>query len=155
MTEHQAAEYLDTAFLFRAAENADHPDWPIGYGDCYKAWQKLLAAYEAMLAEEGITHASGEPIELINPANGVAWSSPHATRVSLITHLIIDGHVPPAIMMKIAGHARFIMTIYYTKVGLSGIQNAIKPGQRRLKPLNTRPSNATSSAQRLSRCAKK
>lgn len=129
----QTAEYPDTAFLFRAAENATHPAWPIGSSECYNAWQKLLAAYEALLAEEGIKHPSGEPIELINPASGLAWSSPHATRASLITHLILDGDVSPVIMMKIAGHARFIMTIYYTKAGLAGIQHAIKAGTEKIE----------------------
>lgn len=133
ITGARAAEYPDTAFLFRAAENADHPTWPIRGGECYNAWQKLLAAYEAILAEEDIKHPSGEPIELINPVNGLAWSSPHATRPSLITHLILDGDVSPAIMMKIAGHARFIMTIYYTKAGLAGIQQAIKAGTEKLE----------------------
>lgn len=132
-TKEQAAEYPDTAFLFRAAENSDHPAWPIGSGTCYVAWQKLLAAYQLILADEGIKHPSGEPIELINPTNGLAWSSPHATRVSLITHLIMDGNVPPTIMMKIAGHARFIMTIYYTKASLAGIQNALISGAERIE----------------------
>ena len=132
-TEEQASEYPDTAFLFRAAENSAQPAWPIVSGDCYKAWQKLLTAYQDVLTKEGITHPSGQPIQLINQTNGRAWSSPHATRVSLITHLIMDGNVPPAIMMKIAGHARFIMTIYYTKVGLTGIQNALKAGAEKIE----------------------
>lgn len=132
-TNEQTAEYPDTAFLFRTPENIDHPNWPIGSGECYLAWQKLLAAYEKTLADECIRHPSGEPIELINPMRGTAWSSPHATRVSLITHLILDGDVPPVIMMKIAGHARFIMTIYYTKVGLAGIQSAIKVGSEKIE----------------------
>jgi len=129
----QALEYPDTAFLFRAPENLDNPSWPITSDACDKAWQKLLTSYESVLAEEDIKHPSGEPISLINPDNGRAWSSPHATRTSLITHLIIDGDVPPILMMKIAGHARFIMTIYYTKVGITNIQNAIKEGTERIE----------------------
>jgi hypothetical protein len=132
-SEDRASDYPDTAFLFRAAENADRPAWPIKSDVCHMAWQKLLASYEAILAEQGIKHPSGEPIELINPENGSAWSSPHATRTSLITHLVMDGGVPPAIMMKIAGHARFIMTIYYTKAGLVDIQNAIKAGTEKIE----------------------
>lgn len=132
-SEERAAEYPDAAFLFRAAEDSDHPHWPISSKSCASAWQKLLVAFENVLAKENFKHPSGEPIQLINPENGRAWSSPHATRTSLITHLILDGNVPPTIMMKIAGHARFIMTIYYTKAGLAGIQNAIRAGTEQIE----------------------
>jgi len=132
-SEEQNAEYPDTAFLFRTAENPEHPNWPIGTGVCANAWQRLLAAFELILAEEKLMHPSGVPIQLINPENSRAWSSPHATRTSLITHLVLDGNVPPAIMMKIAGHTRLIMTIYYTKVGLVDIQNAIREGAKKVE----------------------
>lgn len=135
MTEEQAAEYPDTAFLFRAPENTENPDWPIFASQCKYAWHKLLSAYEVILAEKGVKHPSGEPIQLINPENGLPWSTQHSTRVSLITHLIMDGDVSPLIMMKIAGHARFIMTIYYTKAGLTGIQNAIRGGTAKLEEM--------------------
>jgi hypothetical protein len=75
------------------------------------------------------------PIELINPENGWPWSSPHATRVSLITHMILDGNVPIELMMKIVGHARFIMTIYYTKLGLTRIQEALKGAVQKLEAI--------------------
>ena len=126
-------DYPDTAFLFRVPESSDHPDWPIGSGAAAHAWQTLMAAFEKALDDQGIRTPIGERIELINRLNGRAWSSPHATRPSLITHLIMDGNVPPIIMQKVAGHARFIMTLYYTKAGLSGIQNAIKKGTKELE----------------------
>ena len=126
-------DYPDTTFLFRLPEIADHPDWPIASGSAATTWQSLMIAFEKALDEQGIRSPTGERIELINPLNGRAWSSPHATRPSLITHLIMDGNVPPLIMMKVAGHARFIMTLYYTKAGLAGIQNAIKNGVKELE----------------------
>jgi transposase-like protein len=127
----QLAEYPDTAFLFRAPESPGIKG-PISAFGSSDAWQKLMLAYENILLKEGIQHASGGPIELINPENGRAWSSPHATRVSLITHLILDGHVPVELMMKIVGHAHFIMTVYYTKPGLTRIQDAIKGATEKL-----------------------
>ncbi len=132
MNADRLLKYPDTAFLFRAPENSD-PTWPIYNNQCNTAWHKLIRAFEDCLNAEGIKHPSGEPIELINPENGLAWSTQHATRVSLITHLIVDGDVPPIMMMKIAGHARFIMTIYYTKVGLASIQDAIKTGSEKIE----------------------
>lgn len=133
MSEERLTQYPDTAFLFRAPEIAEHPNWPISKNVLAKTWQKLIAAYEEVLAKENVLHPSGEPIHLINPDNGRAWSSPHATRVSLITHMIMDGDVSPVIMMKIAGHARFIMTLYYTKAGFTSINNAIKRGSEKLE----------------------
>ncbi|MDP1732871.1 MAG: VPA1269 family protein [Sulfuritalea sp.] len=131
----ELAEYPDTAFLFRTPEDKEHPDWPLSSSDSQKAWQKLMAAYQDVLAQEGITRPGGEPIELINPINGAAYSSQHSTRVSLITHLILDANVGVEIMMKLAGHARFIMTVYYTKAGLTHIQDAIKVGTEKLEAM--------------------
>lgn len=129
------AVYPDAAFLFRAPENSEHPNWPLSNSDTSKTWQKLMAAYQDVLAQEGITRPGGMPIELIDPDTGNAISSPHATRVSLITHLVLDGDVSVEVMMKLAGHARFIMTIYYTKAGLSHIQDAIKVGTEKLEAM--------------------
>lgn len=134
-TNEELAQYPDTAFLFRAPEFKENPDWPIGSMECGNTWITLLSAYEEILSKEGIKHQSGEKIELINPETGRAWSTQHATRVSLITHLIIDGNVPVEIMMKIAGHARFVMTVYYTKVGITNIQNAIQVATKQLEEI--------------------
>ncbi len=127
----QLAEYPETAFLFRTPENPGEAG-PIGTGASKDAWRKLLTSYEGILLSEGIRHPSGNRIELINPENGWPWSSPHSTRVSLITHMILDGNVPVELMTKIVGHARLIMTVYYTKVGLTRIQDAIQGAAEKL-----------------------
>ena len=131
LNKDQLAEYPETAFLFRAPEFANESG-PISSSAAQDAWQKLMSGYETILLKEGFRGPSGEPIELINRENGRAWSSPHATRVSLITHLILDGDVPIELMMKIVGHTRFMMTVYYTKVGLNRIQEAIKGAAEKL-----------------------
>lgn len=125
VSKEKLAEYSDTAFLFRAPE---YPEFtgPIGAAQSNHSWKKLMAAYECILLKKEIRHPSGKPIQLINPENGFPWSSPHATRVSLITHMILDGNVPIELMMKVVGHARFIMTVYYTKLSLGSMQDAIK-----------------------------
>jgi DNA-binding NarL/FixJ family response regulator len=132
-SKNRLQDYPDTAFLFRLPEDAKHPDWPLSSNRANVAWQILLTAFESALGEQGIRSPTGERIELINPETGRAWSSPHATRPSLITHLIMDGNVPPIIMTKVVGHARFIMTLYYTKAGLVGIQNSIKQATKVLE----------------------
>lgn len=124
-------QYPDTAFLFRLIEDTKAVG-PLSSNEIESFWCRLMAAYEEILWNEGITHPGGKRIELINPANGNPWSSPHATRVSLITHLIVDGKVPVEIMMKLVGHQRFIMTVYYTKVGLKTIEHAIKDATLKL-----------------------
>lgn len=124
-------QYPDTAFLFRLIEDREAVG-PLSSSEIEGFWCRLMSAYEEILWSEGITHPGGGRIELINPANGHPWSSPHATRVSLITHLIVDGNVPVEIMMKLVGHQRFIMTIYYTKIGLKTIEHAIKDATEKL-----------------------
>ena len=125
-------QYPDTAFLFRLMEDKEAVG-PVSSNEIDGFWCRLMSAYEEILWSEGITHPGGKKIELINPLNGNPWSSPHSTRVSLITHLIIDGNVPVEIMMKLVGHQRFIMTVYYTKVGLKNIEHAIKDATIKLE----------------------
>ncbi|MFO1397879.1 MAG: VPA1269 family protein [Burkholderiales bacterium] len=115
--------YPDAVFLFRTAETEGATQFPVSHGVCDKAWQNIMAEYEVVLDGEQRRNPDGSPIKLI--VNGRAEVSPHALRVSLITHLILDGDITPELMMKIVGHARFIMTIYYTKPGLTRIQDAI------------------------------
>lgn len=115
--------YPDAVFLFRTAETEGATQYPVSHGVCDKAWQNIMSEYEVALSNEGRRNPDGTAIKLI--VNGRSEVSPHGLRVSLITHLILDGDMPPELMMKIVGHARFIMTIYYTKPGLRRIENAI------------------------------
>jgi hypothetical protein len=100
--------------------------FPISYGACWKAWQRLIEAYEHLLIEENRTHPDGSEIELIHKETGNAKVSPHGLRVSLITQLILDGGMPIEMMVRIVGHATFLMTIYYVKPGLVRIREALK-----------------------------
>ena len=116
--------YPDVTFLLRTPEAPGEEMFPVSYGACYKAWQSLMAAYEELLAKEGKRHSDGSPIRLTQ--DGKALITPHGLRVSLITHLILDGGMPVELMVRIVGHARFIMTIYYVKPGLERLQQALK-----------------------------
>ena len=128
--QREKAQYLDTAFLFRAPENSQHPDWPMAMGVTKLTWQLLLRSYEEVAnVERAAMKPPLKPLELINPANGRPYASQHSTRVSLITHFVMDGGVSPIIMMKVAGHSRFIMTLYYVKVTDGKIREALKAGR--------------------------
>ena len=68
----------------------------------------------------------------MNPETGRTRYPLHGNRVSLITAFIIDGGIEPALMMKIVGHCRLIMTLYYTKPGYTHLQNALKGAAEKL-----------------------
>ncbi|MDH6182649.1 VPA1269 family protein [Polaromonas sp. CG_23.6] len=120
----QKAQYPDACFLFRTPETPQEAQFPLSNGMMDAAWQKLLAAFEESLATEAQVHADGSRIELLDK-NGRAITSLHGMRVSLITHFIMHGDMQPELMMKIVGHARMIMTIYYTKPGMSELRDAL------------------------------
>ncbi len=129
-SETSCSTYPDAAFLFRTAEVADAKEYPPGNGLIDKAWQTLIADYETILELENKRNPDGSSIRLVN--NGRSEFPPHSLRVSLITHLILDGDMPPELMMKIVGHARFVMTIYYTKPGSQRIEDALQNAAKAL-----------------------
>ena len=129
-SESDCSDYEPSVFLFRTPESEGLTQYPVSAGVCYKVWQIIITEYQNILFAEGKRDLNGEPIELV--ADGKSEVTLHGLRVSLITHLILDGGVPPLLMMKIVGHARFIMTIYYTKPGLQRIEDAIEGAAQRL-----------------------
>lgn len=130
-SERVCSTYPDTCFLFRTPEFEGMEAFPVAYSGCFKAWQNLMQAYEQLLAEEGKTHEDGSPIELTQ--NGRALMTPHGLRVSLITHLIVDAGMSLDMMVRIVGHASFLMTLYYVKPGLVRIREALKSATRVLE----------------------
>ena len=125
MSQAQKAAYPDTCFLFRTPEVAGEKHLPVSNGHIDHAWQRLLKAFEDMLAASGEAHEDGSPIIFIDPETKRSEIVLHGLRVSLITHFIVDGGMPPELMMKIVGHVRLLMTLYYTKPGLSDIRDAL------------------------------
>ncbi|KQT34143.1 VPA1269 family protein [Methylophilus sp. Leaf414] len=123
-SEIASSTYPDAVFLFRTPESeGKNKQFPVASFLCDRAWQVIMAGYEQLLDLEGKTNPDFSKI--IFMSNGRSQISLHGLRVSLITHLILDGGVPPILMMKIVGHARFIMTLYYTKPGLQRIEDAL------------------------------
>ena len=64
--------------------------------------------------------------------------TPHSMRVSLITAFVVDAKVPIHIVQKLVGHARIVMTIYYTKIGLAEMRDELSEGQKRALAAGTK-----------------
>jgi len=134
----QLANCPDTAFLFRVAESTDRRDLPINMSSLDRPWFLCLEELQKRLHRRGETMPNGDPIKLVPDVehrvrgSNVTFFTLHSLRVSLITALAIDGQVPLAILQKIAGHSRLIMTLYYTKPGATQTREAIQAGVERL-----------------------
>jgi len=135
----QLGEYPPTAFLFRMPEaKPSERHLPIPFTLLDTPWFNLLEHLETRLAAQGAAHTNGARICFLPPKgdrkNSRTTHFPlHSLRVSLITALAQDGEVRPEILMKIVGHSRLLMTIYYTKFGESFIRLKMEEAQSHLE----------------------
>ena len=58
--------------------------------------------------------------------------TPHSMRVSLITAYVVDGGLPPAVVMKVVGHSSIVMTIYYCKFSHGQIRERFDEAEKRM-----------------------
>lgn len=121
-TDGQLASYSPACFLFRLPEEPPElRGLPVSDGVLAYAWANLLEGLQNELAAKGETHPGGQSIIFIgrdDKGRIVFNDFPlHSLRVSLITAFALDGGVPFAILQKLVGHARLLMTLYYTKPG--------------------------------------
>ncbi|WPC68318.1 integrase family protein [Rhodoferax ferrireducens] len=120
-------------FLFRdaAASGADRQK-PLTDLAIHRPWYLLLAFLEKRCAERGETLDDGTPIEFVEQGTAInTYYPPHALRVSLISYLVLDLQLPIAVVSKlIAGHARIIMTLYYTKFGHAYMKEVLDLAER-------------------------
>lgn len=56
--------------------------------------------------------------------------TPHSMRVSLITAYVIEFGLPIEIIMKLAGHASIVMSIYYVKIGAEFLRRRMNEGEK-------------------------
>lgn len=139
-SEEGRAAFVDNYFLFRAAEGKTELErrCPPLVGAVEGCWEKLLLTFEKTLAKNGETHADGSPIILFDRAGagkrkaGRPIYSMHGLRVSLITALAMDGGMDIQTLMKLVGHSRLLMTIYYIKPGFKHMKDAIMGATQRL-----------------------
>ncbi|WLI13589.1 MULTISPECIES: VPA1269 family protein [Pseudomonas] len=134
----QLAAYPDSCFLFRLPESGIYErQLPLKETTLSPAWFRLLEALEQRLADREETHSNGTPIRFLPPQeeqnNGLTTLFPlHSLRVSLITALALEGQVPFAVLQKLVGHSRLIMTLYYTKPGATRIHDMLLDAAERL-----------------------
>jgi hypothetical protein len=125
-----------TCFLFRdAAGQGDDRFKPIaGTSVIDWLWFKLLKALENQCAANKVLDLAGNPLVFVQPDTQMTTYYPlHSLRVSLITAYALEGGVPMAILSKcIAGHARLIMTLYYTKAGITYCTETMDAATKRL-----------------------
>ncbi len=110
-------------FLFRDAATEGNDRYkPLGSAGIIEAlWYKLLLELQNQCVTNKLLDLSGNPLVFVKADSIITTYYPlHALRVSLITAYALEGGVPMTILSKcIAGHARLIMTLYYTKVGIT------------------------------------
>jgi hypothetical protein len=130
-----------TCFLFRDAasrlkQTRNDERKPITMIRIEGMWVKLLAAYEDKLAVAGVRDASGQALKFLKlRRKNLSVSTPyfplHALRVSLIT-AFADGGMGLEVLMRLAGHTRLVMTIYYRKLNTWQLNSAMKQAQESL-----------------------
>lgn len=124
------AEYPPASFLFRTPEAPMEAVLPVGPQALNSCWSAMQADFENILRELGIRNPDGTNVILVQ--DGLSKCSLHGLRVSLITHLAMDGGMPIEMLQKVVGHCSFLMTVYYCKPGLARIEEAITGAMERL-----------------------
>lgn len=120
-----------TCFLFRDPTDVVG-DKPLIDLSLNRLWYKLLARLEERCSKTGETLDDGTHLRFVDPdSQTTTYFSLHALRVSLISYLILDLNLPVAVVSKlIAGHARIIMTLYYTKFGKAYMREVLAKAER-------------------------
>jgi hypothetical protein len=123
-----------SCFLFRdaAAYGEDRSKPIVGKTAIESVWVPLLQKLEAQCAERRLFDAAGRPLVFVK-SRKTTYYPLHSLRVSLITAYALEGGVPMQILSKcIAGHARLIMTLYYTKAGITYCTDIMNEATKRL-----------------------
>jgi len=124
-----------TCFLFRdASEEKKNKIKPIRQQGLEPLWYKLLLDLQRQCE---LLEGSQEEHKLKFIKNKHTTFYPlHSLRVSLITAYALEGGVPMPILSKcIAGHARLVMTLYYTKAGITYVSEKMDEAEKKMAEL--------------------
>src|SRR5690606_31635951 len=121
----------EITFLFRNPTSIGQEHLPIGVNGVDYLWYKTLKQLEVQL-EENTSSEEEKTLKFVRPDSIRTTYYPlHSLRVSLITAYALEGGVPMPILSKaIAGHARLIMTLYYTKAGISYVTDTMNQAEK-------------------------
>lgn len=120
-----------STFLFRNPISATQKHLPIRCQSLEPIWYKTLNKLEEQL-KGNASCKEEQALHFVNLNSYVTTYYPlHSLRVSLITAYALEGGVPMPILSKaIAGHARLIMTLYYTKAGISYVTDMMNKAEK-------------------------
>lgn len=122
-----------SALLFRdpTYQSKEDNSKPIRKEGLEPLWHRLLSELEKKLQASNDT---GDAVQLNFIKNKQTTLYPlHSLRVSLITAYALEGGVPMPILSKcIAGHARLVMTLYYTKAGITYVSEKMNEAEQKL-----------------------
>ncbi|MEA4847166.1 MAG: VPA1269 family protein [Clostridiaceae bacterium] len=120
-----------TVFLFRNPSSVGDENLPVRSTGLQPLWFKLLSQLEQNV-KSSASSTEEKSIKFIK--NEWATFYPlHSLRVSLITAYALEGGVPMPILSKaIAGHARLVMTLYYTKAGISYVSDMMTQAESKI-----------------------
>lgn len=120
-----------TTFLFRNPSAQGERHLPMRKEGLAPLWHKALAELEYKIKTYGASEGE-KSIRFIKNKETTLYPL-HSLRVSLITAYALEGGVPMPILSKaIAGHARLIMTLYYTKAGISYVTDKMNQAEHNI-----------------------
>jgi hypothetical protein len=121
-----------TCFLFRnASAEKENKDKPIISKGLEPLWYKLLLELQRK-CESLEDSQDGHKLKFIKNKHTTFYPL-HSLRVSLITSYALEGGVPMPILSKcIAGHARLVMTLYYTKAGITYVSEKMNEAEKKM-----------------------
>lgn len=133
MKDKKILKQMGTAtFLFRNPTFPTEEHLPIANDSIRNIWYKSLSKLEENLKSKSISDEE-RSLQFVNPTSGYTYYPLHSLRVSLITAYALEGGVPMPILSKaIAGHARLVMTLYYTKVGISYVTDKMNQSEKNI-----------------------
>lgn len=121
-----------TTFLFRNPTTSMQEHLPIRRAGLEPLWYKTLSKLEKNLKAEGVSEEE-KSLKFVTETYRLTFYPLHSLRVSLITAYALEGGVPMPILSKaIAGHARLVMTLYYTKAGISYVTDKMNQGEKNI-----------------------
>ncbi|MDE2599320.1 MAG: integrase family protein [Rhodocyclaceae bacterium] len=135
-SDYQLSRMPDTCFLFRDAAAQENDRYkPIIDDTMFSLWYRLLGELERRCAARKETAGDGKSLKFVvdNTTRKTLYPL-HSLRVSLLTCLAVDAEVPLVVLAKlVAGHSRVIMTLYYTKIGVTQMTHILDAASRKLQ----------------------
>jgi hypothetical protein len=135
-SDYQLSRMPDMCFLFRdAAAQGDDRYKPLVDDTMFSLWYRLLHDLERRCAVRKETAGNGKPLRFVVDNTTRTTLYPlHSLRVSLLTCLAVDAEVPLVVLAKlVAGHSRVIMTLYYTKIGVTQMTRLLDAASKKLQ----------------------